>query len=181
MPLHDDSRRHARNNMALIILGSIVGILLLLALGVFLNKGGGKHLQAKRAALMIQDLGGHVSWNPELLETIIRDGALSRITDVHFTNPTFSEEKWLVLNELPQHFGLQVKGPQVSDASLEYLKEVELLKYLVLSDTRVTNEGVAALIKSLPGVTVMFDYPGDPNFRQFNSHAVPVTQSMIKN
>jgi hypothetical protein len=131
-----------------------------------------RHQQARYAALEIKNLGGSVSWNPkmEILETIFRDKALSRITDVHFTNPSFPDENWLVLKELPQRFGLQVAGPQFTDASLEYLKDVKLLSYLVLDKTSVTDQGVAGLVRSLPHITVMYGYPRDPNFRQIRAH-----------
>jgi hypothetical protein len=146
----NDDNNSNRTYIGLIVTCFAIVMLLLLTVGVFLSKGMPRHQQAKRAANLIQDLGGHVSWNPEIIETIIRDGALSRITDVHFTNPAFPNEKWQVLNELPQHFGLQISGPQVTDASLEVLKEVKLLKYLVLSDTSVTDvaraKGVRLLI-----------------------------------
>jgi hypothetical protein len=163
-----------RNNIFFIALFSIIGIVLILVLGIPLSKDVSRHQQAKHAAFMIKNLGGRVSWNPkhEILETIFRDRAFSRITDIHFTNPTFSDEKWLVLKELPQRFGLQVSGPHVTDTSLEYLKEVELLKYLVLSGTSVTDEGIASLIESLPETTVMFGYLGDPNFREINAHTL---------
>jgi hypothetical protein len=108
-----------------------------------------------------------VSWNPkmEILETIMRDKALSRITDVHFNNPAFPDEDWLVLMELPQRFGLQVSGPGFTDKSLVYLKEVKHMNYLVLKNTSVTDQGVADLQKSLPHLTIMYGYPHDPNYR----------------
>ena len=58
---------------------------------------GGSMIQAKRtraarAAEEIENLGGTVSWNPELIETIFRDRALSRITDVHISSPPFPDE-----------------------------------------------------------------------------------------
>jgi len=135
-----------------------------------------RHRQAQYAAFEIQNLGGRVSWNPkmEIIETIVRDKALSRITDVHFTNPSFPDEKWLILRELPQRFGLQVEGLQFTDASLEYLKDVKLLNYLVLNKTGVTGQGVADLIKSLPHITVMYGYPGDPNFRKIQGNRIEI-------
>ena len=168
IPAPEDRRKRRPKKFFLIFLCSIVGILLLLLLLRPLQSELSRHRQAQQAAFEIQNLGGRVSWNPkmEIIETIVRDKALSRITDVHFTNPSFPDENWLVLKELPQRFGLQVEGPQFTDASLEYLKYVKLLNYLVLNKTSVTDQGVADLIESLPHITVMYGYPGDPNFRE---------------
>ena len=72
----------------------------------------------------VAKLGGTVHWNPEVHETILRDMALTRITDVRFASPRFPDDGLLELRNLPQRFGLQVSGPQFTDASLEYLKEI---------------------------------------------------------
>ena len=120
-----------------------------------------RHRQAIHAADKIKNLGGRVSWNPkmEIIETIVRDKALSRITDVRFFNPTFPDEEWLVLQEIPQRFGLQVSGSRFTDNSLEYLKEVRHLDYLVIKNTGVSDKGIADLQNSLPYLTVMYGYP----------------------
>ena len=167
-----DRRRHRPRRFVLILLCSMVCILLLLLLRRPVQSELSRHRQAQYAAFEIKNLGGHVSWNPkmEILETIFRDRALSRITDVHFTNPSFPDENWLVLKELPQRFGLQVGGPQFTDASLEYLKDVKLLNYLVLDKTSVTDQGVAGLVKSLPHITVMYGYPAHSNFRRIQGN-----------
>lgn len=128
-----------------------------------------RHRQAKDAAWAIEGLGGRVHWNPksEIIETLYYDKALSRVTDVHFINPTFPNERWLVLKELPQHFGIEVHGGQFTDASLEYLKQVPLLEYLVLNNTAVTDQGVAGLQEALPHLSVTYGYPGQPGYRHF--------------
>ena len=133
-------------------------------------------MQARDAAWHIEDLGGRVHWNPtmEILETIFRDKALSIITDVHFSHPTFSDEKWLVLKELPQPFGLHVEGVQFTDASLEYSKQVELLDYLALENTSVTDRGIAGFMEALPHVAVMYGYPGQRGFRRIPAKIPPV-------
>ncbi|MGE5294689.1 MAG: hypothetical protein ACM3VT_07660 [Solirubrobacterales bacterium] len=125
-----------------------------------------RHKQAQDAAWKIESLGGRVQWNPriEVLETLYYDKALSRITDVRFRNPAFGDESWLVLKELPQRFGLHVEGPQFTDASLESLKQVGMLKYLVLKNTAVTDRGIAELQDALSHVTVMRGYPGEPGY-----------------
>jgi hypothetical protein len=125
-----------------------------------------RHRRAMRAAGEISTLGGSVHWNPEVYETLYYDQALTRITDVHFSNPSFPLERWLVLQELPQRFGLQVEGPEFGDASLKYLKHVPNLKYLVLTNTSVSEAGVFDLKRALPDVSVMYGYPGDPGFRE---------------
>jgi hypothetical protein len=176
IPTPRDRRRHRPIKFVLIFLCSIVCVLLLLVLTRPLQNEFSRHRQARHVALEIQDLGGRVSWNPkmEIIETIVRDKALSRITDVHFTNPSFPDEKWLILKGLPQRFGLQVEGLQFTDASLEYLKDVKLLNYLVLNETSVTDQGVADLIKSLPHITVVYGYPGDPNFRKIQGNRIEI-------
>jgi len=168
IPTTVDRLKRRQKKSVFIFLCSIVCILLLVLFLRPLQSELSRHRQAKQAAYEIQNLGGYVSWNPkmEIIETIIRDRALSRITDVHFANPSFPDENWLVLKLLPQRFGLHVEGPQFTDASLEYLKDVKLLNYLVLNKTSVTNQGVNDLIQSLPHITVMYGYPGDPNFRE---------------
>ena len=82
------------------------------------------------------------------------------------TSPSFPDEEWQVLKGLPQHFGLQVSGPQSTDASLEYLKDVELLDYLMLEKTSVTDQGGRSLVplsdlmcKGLDLCTSPFFYP----------------------
>ena len=172
IPTTEDRLKRRPKKFVLIFLCSIVCILLLLLFLRPLQSEISRHRQARQVAFEIQNLGGRVSWNPkvEIIETIVRDKALSRITDVHFTNPSFPDENWLVLKLLPQRFGLQVEGPQFTDASLEYLKDVKLLNYLVLNKTSVTDRGVADLIQSLPHITVMYGYPGDPNFRQIRGN-----------
>jgi hypothetical protein len=125
-----------------------------------------RHVRATRVAAKVRGLGGAVHWNSEVLETLLRDQALTRITDVYFTNPSFPSEQWTVLKDLPQRFGLQVEGKQFTDDSLDHLKGVSKLRYLVLNNTGVTDAGVAELKRSLPNLRIMFGYPGDSNFRE---------------
>jgi hypothetical protein len=80
-------------------------------------------------------------------------------------DPSFPDEGLLVLQQLPQRFGLQVSGPQFSDASLNYLKKAPNLVYLVVVDTNATDEGLSQLKRMLPHVDIMHGYYGDPDFR----------------
>jgi hypothetical protein len=125
-----------------------------------------RHLRATNVAAKVRGLGGTVHWNSEILETLLRDQALTRITDVHFTNPSFPSEQWVVLKDLPQRFGLQVEGKRFTDDCLDHLKEVSKLRYLVLNETGVTDAGVAQLKRNMPNLHIMFGYPGDSNFRE---------------
>ena len=75
-----------------------------------------------------------------------------------FTNPTFPDDNWLVLNELPPRFGLQVSGPGFTDNSLFYLKEVPNLDYIVLENTSVTKQGIDDIKISLPNLDVLGGY-----------------------
>ena len=124
-----------------------------------------RHATAASVAREIVNLGGTVHWNPEVYETILRDMALTRITDVHIENPNFPDEGLLELKKLPQRFGLQVRGPQFTDKSLKYLREIPNLKYLVVSNTSTTDKGLSALKRAMPHLTIMHGYPGDPGYR----------------
>ena len=124
-----------------------------------------RHATAASVAREIVRFGGTVHWNSEVYETILRDMALTRITDVHISNPNFPDEELLQLKKLPQRFGLQVSGPQFTDTSLEYLRDVPNLKYLVVSNTSTTDEGLKALRREMPHLTIMLGYPGDPGYR----------------
>ena len=133
---------------------------------VIVSQDTRRHWRAQKAAWRIADLGGSVHWNPELHETVLRDWALTRITDVTFNNTDLTNEHREALAALPQRFGLHVHGSEFGDLSLGALKSLPNLRYLVLNDTSVTDQGVSELKSAVPGVTVMYGYPGDPEFRQ---------------
>jgi len=154
-------RRFQFSLRTLFIVTGVAGVFLALTL-----KEAVRHIRATRAAGSIQAIGGLVHWNSEVFETLWRDQALTRITDVFFANPSFPDERWAVLRELPQHSGLQVEGAQFTDASLSQLQSVANLRYLVLKNTGVTDEGVAQWARDRPEVHIMFGYPGDSNFRE---------------
>ena len=165
-PTQGGRKKHLRGRL----IAAFVCVALFLMSAKLLYREMSRHEQARNAAFSIQALGGRLFWNPktEIIETLVRDKALSRITDVHFTNPSFADENWMVLKQIPQRFGLQVEGLQFTDASLACLKDIELLDYLVLHGTGVTDEGVENLIKALPHITVMYGYPGEPGSRELN-------------
>jgi hypothetical protein len=170
MDVQPQSKRKRRIILLVaVLLCTAIGAFLVLKLRGPLGREVSRHRQAKEAAWRIEGLGGRVSWKPksEIIETLYYDKALSRVTDVHFINPTFPNERWLVLKELPQHFGIEVHGVQFTDAGLEYLKQVPLLEYLVLNNTAVTDQGVAGLQETLPHLSVMYGYPGQPGYRHF--------------
>ncbi|MEZ6103144.1 MAG: hypothetical protein R3E01_29730 [Pirellulaceae bacterium] len=83
----------------------------------------------------ITELGETVSWNPELLENLIKDQTVARITDVHFSNPQLSAEQWYALARLLHLFGLQIDGPTFTQAALAALVDAMHLEYLVLFNT----------------------------------------------
>ncbi len=169
MDAHPQGKRKRRLGflVALLLCTTACTLLVLRLKGPFQQELS-RHRRARNTAWQIEDLGGRVYWNPkmEILETLWRDRAFSRITDVRFSNPAFPDEKWLILQELPQRFGLHVAGAQFTDASLDYLKRIELLNYLVVENTSVTDQGVAGLLKARPEMTVMYGYPGQPAFRR---------------
>ena len=170
MEKHPQSKRKRRLVMfGAVLLCTAICMVLVLKLKGPLGRELSRHRQAKDAAWTIEGLGGRVHWNPrtEVFETLYYDKTLSRITDVHFINPTFPDSGWLVLKELPQRFGLDVEGGQFTDASLEYLKQVPLLEYLALNNTGVTDEGIAGLQEALPNLSVICGYLGQPGCRHF--------------
>jgi len=164
-----NKRRHRIILLVAVLLCAAVCTFLVLKLQGPLRRELSRHRQAEDAAWAIGSLGGRVYWNPkaEVFETLCYDKALSRITDVHFINPTFPDAQWLVLKELPQRFGLDVEGGRFTDASLEYLKQIPLLEYLALNNTGVTDAGIAALQEALPHLSVTCGYLGQPGSRQF--------------
>ena len=146
---------------SLLIAMVVVGLI-----GAYVARESVRHRQAQSVAREIAALGGSVSWNQEVFENILHDRALTRITDVHFTNPSFPSHRWLALQRLPQSFGLQVRGAEFDDESLPYLKQIPQLKYVVLKNTTVTDQALAELKKARPELTIMIGYPEDPDFRE---------------
>ena len=80
--------------------------------------------------------------------------------------PPFPDKGLLELKNLPQRFGLQVRGPQFSDTSLAHLKGMPNLDYLVVSNTATTDEGLEALKREMPQLTIMTGYPDEPGYRE---------------
>ena len=126
-----------------------------------------EYRRATSSARVITRLGGSVSWNPELFENLIRDQTISRITDVHFSNPTLDAEQWKALSRIPHHFGLQIDGLTFTADSMRELAGIAHLDYVVLNNTMVDESAVVAFQKQRPDVAVMFGYPGEPHFKEF--------------
>ena len=149
-----------------ISLGKLLAIVMLVSLVLFVvARETHRHLTAASVAREIEDLGGTVHWNSEVYETIFRDLAVTRITDVHIDDANFPDEGLIVLKNLPQRFGLQVSGPQFTDRSLEYLREIPNLEYLVVGNTATTDKALSALKRLKPDLTIMHGYPGEPGYR----------------
>jgi hypothetical protein len=119
------------------------------------------------AADAIAELGGSVSWNPEFAENVIKHQTISRITDVHFTNPRLNADQWQSLAVIPHRFGLQIDGQTFTDDAMSQLVDIPRLAYVTLNNSRVTESGVIAFQRKRPDVTVMFGYPHDPNFNVY--------------
>jgi hypothetical protein len=64
-----------------------------------------RHATAVGVASEIKSLGGTVYWNPEVHETIIRDLALTRITDVCISNPNFPDKGFLYVETVEHGLG----------------------------------------------------------------------------
>jgi hypothetical protein len=132
-----------------------------------ISREGTRYHQSAMAADLIRKLGGSVHWNREIHENIIRDQTLSRITDVFFTNPRLDAKKWQSLSQLPLRFGLQIDGPSFTDDTITYLVGIKRLEYVVLSNTKVSEDAILGFQRQRPDVFVMIGYPGEPSFRQY--------------
>jgi hypothetical protein len=123
--------------------------------------------QSLACAKVIAEMGGTVYWNPELIETLIRDQAVARVTDVRFQNPRIDAEGWQQLAKLPMRFGLHIEGPSFTDESLDALIENRHLSYLVLCATSINEDDVIRFQAARPDIHVMFGYPGDKDFQDY--------------
>jgi hypothetical protein len=92
-------------------------------------------------------------------------GPYERVVDgqTHLTLTKWDRNDYSLLQSRPQTVVLQMANPDVTDATLEYLKAMPELRELDVSDSKVTDEGLAVLgalpkletlwLKRLPGVT----------------------------
>lgn len=163
-PSDSTQRRFQFSLRRLLVFTGVSGLLLALV-----SREAAIYRQSTTAARSIVGLSGSVSWNDEMYENVLHDRTLFRITDVHFTNPLLAADEWQLLDELPHTFGLQVEGAVVTDATLKHLVGVEQLDYLVLYNTKVSEDAIAAFQQARPKVTVMIGYPGDADFREFRA------------
>jgi hypothetical protein len=74
-------------------------------------------------------------------------GPRERVVDgaVHLTLTGWDQKDYSVLRAKPQTAVLQMANPDVTDATLENVKEMKQLRELDLSDSGVTDDGLAAL------------------------------------
>jgi hypothetical protein len=126
-----------------------------------------EYRQSLACADAIVQVGGTVHWNPEVVETLVRDQTIARITDVRLIDPRIDAKDWNRLLNLPMRFGLHIEGKTFTDESLEALANVRRLSYLVLTRTTVDEGDVIRFQSARPDVHVMFGYPGDDDFRRF--------------
>ena len=146
----------------MLLMTAIVAVLL----AVF-SKQTINYRQSIACAAAIAKLGGTVSWNPEILENLVRDQTIARITDVHFRDPKLNAEDWKQLVKLPLRFGLQVVGPSFTAESLNALVGCRNLHYVVFWNESVSDQDVVTFQALRPDVEVMFGYPGDQAYRNF--------------
>jgi Ran GTPase-activating protein (RanGAP) involved in mRNA processing and transport len=71
-----------------------------------------------------------------------------------YTGVSTADLKALSVLQNVEKLGLQ-ECPRVDDAALEELRSWKSLKYLDLQDTKVTEQGVAALRKAKPGLVIL--------------------------
>jgi hypothetical protein len=146
-----------------LLIGTVLAGLFL----AFVSRQAIDYHRSTSSAETIAKLGGSVSWNPEIAENIIKFQTISRITDVHFTNPRFGAVEWQSLSAIPHRFGLQINGQTFTDDSLTHLVGIPRLYYVTLDNTQVTESGVFEFQRQRPDVTIMFGYPHDPNFNVY--------------
>jgi hypothetical protein len=156
------NRRFQFSLRRLLIFTAIAGVLL----AIIMHQVS-VYRRSTNAAAAIMQLGGSVSWNPELVENLVKDQTISRITDVHFTNPKLDAQQWQTLSRLPLHFGLQIDGQTFANESLLHLVGITHLDYVVLGKTSVDEDGVIEFQRQRPDVIVMFGYPEDSDFKEF--------------
>ena len=77
-----------------------------------------------------------------------------RVLRMAYTGVSTADLKALSILQNVEKLGLQ-ECPQVDDAALAELRSWKSLKYLDLQDTKVTEQGVAALRKAKPGLVIL--------------------------
>jgi hypothetical protein len=149
-------------------------IALLLAL---FTKSVMDYRQSATIARSIEELGGSVSWNPELHENLLRYRTVAAITDVHFSNTEIGAKQCKALSLIPNRFGLQLDGKPVTEELLGQLSGVSGMWYLVIKNASVDEADIAKFQNIRPDVEVMIGYPGDPNYRAFPPLPVPIDRT----
>jgi internalin A len=77
-----------------------------------------------------------------------------RVLKMGYTGVSAADLKYLSVLQHVEKLGLQ-ECPRVDDAALAELVSWKSLKYLDLQDTKVTEQGVAALRKAKPGLVIL--------------------------
>jgi hypothetical protein len=95
--------------------------------------------------------GARVHWECHLL----RNGELWYVTDVNIDSPTFPDEGLALLRRLSALKCVKLFGRRFNDSSIEYIADVPDLKYVVLQDTSVSDDGIARLKNRRPDLEVM--------------------------
>ena len=165
----DNKKRFQFTVRRLFFLTSIIALLLALFLKSVMD-----YRRSASTAKSILELGGSVSWNPELLENLIRYQTFAAITDVHFSNTEFGAKQCEALSLMPNRFGLQLDGQLVTEELLGRLSKISGMWYLVFKNGSVDEADIAKFQDIRPDVEVMIGYPGDPNYREFPRLAVPI-------
>ena len=103
----------------------------------------------------LQALGADVFTEPRglyLLRQFTGDRVAERVTWVQCIGRQFNDHSLGTLEGLDDVESLMIISPNVSDVGLSHLTHLRKLTGLYLGDTRVTEEGVNALRRALPGL-----------------------------
>jgi hypothetical protein len=139
-------RRSTAGIIALVALAAGV-----LVLGIWSTHEAGRIFARMEIVEQLKKHGARVHWECHLL----RNGELWYVTDVNIDNPAFPDEGLALLRRLSALKCVKLFGQRFTDASLDYVVDVPDLKYVVLQDTAVTDDGLARLKHRRPDLTVM--------------------------
>lgn len=145
----------------------IFSILLLWAITQFRDNIDMINQRNAQAEKTIQKLGGSIEWTvPGSAYFVAIYGMATELPIlVSFSDPTFPPDQWLKLNDIPPYpIIMSIDGSSFNRDSLTYLKEVKALKFLIVTDTSVTQDELQQFKNARPDVdlsTMTYDLDSD--------------------
>jgi hypothetical protein len=103
----------------------------------------------------IRQAGGFVGVEPDGPEWNSDWTRFGQATVVGLTNKQFNDADAVCLATLKHAKVMVLLGTQITDVTLEHLKELTNLQYLDVRETRVTESGVAELQRALPDLDIV--------------------------